>query len=173
MDSDKALETIRELMKPLHPYCGGKAGGYDLCSGDDYSCHCDDLYIAWEALDEWLCAGKALPEAWQHRHRVPTEEEAFAAGVRGERPAHFAARVADALTREYAELQKRILRSLDRTSGSGVAILMDPENHGACTQLEELGLVAKGDTAITDSGDWTIYFITEAGKALVERWRRA
>jgi len=163
MDPDKALETIRESLAVLRiPEDHVGVIERDEALGD--------LVESMGALDEWLSRGGFLPADWQRKPMVPTEEEAFAAGVRGEHPAHFAARVADALTREYAELQKRILRSLDRTS-SGVAILMDEENHGACTQLEELGLVAKGESAITESGDWTNYSITEAGRALVEAWR--
>lgn len=170
MDPNEVLRKIRELMAPLHPDCGGKAGDYDLVSGDDYDEHTDAVWTAWEDLDHWLSTGGFLPEAWERKSKVPTTEEAFAAGIRGEAPDHFAMRVATALTKEYADHQKRILRSLDR---SPKGVMLDTEDQMACIQLEELGLVAGGDYVLADYGDWRYYFITKVGVDLVKAWRQA
>ena len=171
MDPNEALGNLRRLMTAFGDEGCMEGREFDLRSGDEFADHCDVLKDQWLALDEWLSSEGTLPRDWQRKSKVPTTEEAFAAGVRGEHPTHFAMRVAAALTKEYADHQKRILRSLDR-SPDGMGVMLDIKDQMACVQLEELGLVAGGDYVLTENdGDWRYYFVTEAGKALVKAWK--
>lgn len=160
MDPTKALEEIRERLAEL---------SRDVDNGSLYHEGVQELLEMVSGLDEWLSTGGFLPKAWERKYKVPTPEEAVASGIHGEDPSCFAMRVATAITNEMADQQKRILTSLERSSKG---VLLDMEEQMACVHLEALGLVAGGDDVFTDYGDWRYYFATDAGKALVEYWRK-